>query len=106
MNIGLAWMVFATLLPLGVLQLYHSVSAGYFEARSLGYITRPGNSLIEWLRLPGDLIFILGGVLSFAWIAWIAIRNLRHTSPSDELPECPLYTELDPVSSRAQQGSR
>ena len=36
LNIGLAWMVFATLLPLGVLQLYHSVNDGYFEARSLG----------------------------------------------------------------------
>ena len=52
LNIGLAWMVFATLLPLGVLQLYHSVNDGYFEARSLGYITRPGNALLEWLRLP------------------------------------------------------
>ena len=60
MNIGLAWMVFVTLLPLGVLQLYHSVNDGYFEARSLGYITRPGNSVLEWLRLPGDVILIVG----------------------------------------------
>ena len=29
-------MVFATLLPLGILQLYHSVDEGYHEARSLG----------------------------------------------------------------------
>src|SRR5262249_33531648 len=35
LNIGLAWMVFATLFPLGLLQLYHSVSVGYFDARSL-----------------------------------------------------------------------
>jgi nitric oxide reductase subunit B len=26
LNLGLAWMVFATLFPLGVIQLYHSVS--------------------------------------------------------------------------------
>ena len=38
LNIGLAWMVFVTLLPLGVLQLYASVNEGYFEARSLGYL--------------------------------------------------------------------
>ena len=38
LNIGLAWMVFVTLLPLGVLQLYASVNDGYFEARSLGYL--------------------------------------------------------------------
>ena len=42
LNIGLAWMVFVTLLPLGVLQLYASVNDGYFEARSLGYLTEPG----------------------------------------------------------------
>src|SRR6185503_9438651 len=29
-NIGLAWMCFATLLPLGILQLYKSVNEGYF----------------------------------------------------------------------------
>lgn len=104
MNIGLAWMVFATLLPLGVLQLYHSVSTGYFEARSLGYITRPGNSLIEWLRLPGDFVFILGGVLPFVWIGWTAIRNVRHAPVSDELHEQPLYTELDPTPAASQKG--
>jgi nitric oxide reductase subunit B len=95
LNIGLAWMVFATLLPLGVLQLYHSVNDSYFEARSLGYITRPGNSLLEWLRLPGDLIFIIGGVLPFIWIAWTALRNFRSGSTADELPEHPLYTEAE-----------
>lgn len=94
MNIGLAWMVFATLLPLGVLQLFHSVNTGYFEARSLGYLTQPGNSILEWLRLPGDLILIVGGVLPFVWIAWIALRNFRSGITVDELPENALYTEL------------
>jgi nitric oxide reductase subunit B len=97
LNIGLAWMVFATLLPLGVLQLYHSVNEGYFEARSLGYITQPGNALLEWLRLPGDLIFIVGGVLPFIWIAWKAVRHFRAGVSTDELPEHPLYTEVDPA---------
>jgi hypothetical protein len=32
-------MVFATLFPLGVIQLYHSVSSGYFDARTLQFIT-------------------------------------------------------------------
>lgn len=94
MNIGLAWMVFATLLPLGVLQLFHSVNNGYFEARSLGYITQPGNSILEWLRLPGDAILIVGGVVPFVWIAWTALRNFRSGITVDELPENALYTEL------------
>jgi nitric oxide reductase subunit B len=100
LNIGLAWMVFATLLPLGVLQLYHSVNDGYYEARSLGFITRPGNSLLEWLRLPGDLIFILGGVLPFIWIAWQAVRHFFSGTSTHELPEHPLYTESAAVSAK------
>ncbi len=33
LNIGLAWMMFATLFPLGLVQLYESVRSGYFYAR-------------------------------------------------------------------------
>ena len=96
LNIGLAWMVFATLLPLGILQLYHSVGSGYFEARSLGYITNPNNALIEWGRLPDDVIFIVGGTLPFLWIAFQGVRNFRHGKTVHEFPEDVLYTELHP----------
>ena len=105
MNIGLAWMVFVTLLPLGVLQLFHSVNHGYFEARSLGYITQPGNSVIEWLRMPGDLILIIGGVLPFVWIAWTALRNFRSGTTVDELPEHPLYTRI-PVAATGTEATK
>lgn len=85
LNIGLAWMVFATLLPLGVLQLWHSVSEGYYEARTLGYIAEPGNVILEWLRMPGDIIFIVGGVLPFVFLAW---RGIRHAiKPTVEVME-------------------
>ncbi|UBV14137.1 nitric-oxide reductase large subunit [Mycolicibacterium fortuitum] len=97
LNIGLAWMVFASLLPLGVLQLYHSVNEGYFEARSLGYITQPGNAVLEWLRLPGDLIFIIGGVVPFVWIALQAVRHFKSGPTTDEMLENPLYTEVSPT---------
>ncbi|BBZ05394.1 nitric oxide reductase [Mycolicibacterium chitae] len=97
LNIGLAWMVFATLLPLGVLQLYASVNDGYFEARSLGYITQPGNVVLEWMRMPGDIVFIGGGILPFIWMSWIAVRSFwqsRTAEPVEELPDDPLYVEL------------
>ena len=68
LNLGLAWMVFATLFPLGLLQLYESVSRGYFEARSLAYLQGATNALLEWLRLPGDAVFILGGVLPLIYL--------------------------------------
>ncbi|MBC7308418.1 MAG: cbb3-type cytochrome c oxidase subunit I [Tetrasphaera sp.] len=75
LNIGLAWMVFATLLPLGVLQLWHSVNEGYYEARTLGYIAQPGNAVLEWLRFPGDVVFIVGGILPFIWLAFMGVRH-------------------------------
>jgi nitric oxide reductase subunit B len=74
LNVGLAWMVFATLFPLGLLQLYESVNHGYFEARTLKYVSNDVNALIEWLRLPGDAIFIVGGVLPLLYLCWLGIR--------------------------------
>lgn len=92
LNIGLAWMVFATLLPLGVLQLWHSVNDGYYEARTLGYIAQPGNAVLEWLRLPGDVVFIAGGILPFVWIAWLGVRHaVKATTHTPELET--LYVE-------------
>jgi nitric oxide reductase subunit B len=73
-NLGLAWMCFATLLPLGILQLYKSVDSGYFEARQLKFLTNHTNAVIEWLRLPGDIVFILGGALPALYIAYLGIR--------------------------------
>src|SRR5262245_61714456 len=77
LNIGLAWMVFATLFPLGVLQLYHSVSVGYFDARSLTYLTNQTNAFREWMRLPGDAVFIVGGVLPVLYLAWLGVRRSK-----------------------------
>ena len=93
LNAGLAWMIFATLFPLGILQLYESVNAGYFEARSLEYITNPTNALIEWLRLPGDVVFIAGGVLPLLYLCYVGVR---HTVPhvTMEEPEDILFTEI------------
>jgi nitric oxide reductase subunit B len=93
LNIGLAWMCFATLFPLGILQLYESVNNGYYEARTLEYITNDTNALFEWARLPGDVIFIVGGVLSLLYICYLGVR---HTVPRTtmEEPEDILFTEI------------
>src|SRR5262249_8304734 len=50
-NLGLAWMVFANLFPIGVLQLGDSVANGYWHARSIEFFR--DHAAIEWLRLPG-----------------------------------------------------
>ena len=74
LNIGLAWMSFGTLFPLGIIQLYHSVSAGYFEARSMKFLTSGVNTMIEWIRLPGDLLFIIG-VFPILYLCWMGVRH-------------------------------
>ena len=86
-------MCFATLLPLGVLQLYKSVSDGYFAARQLEFITNPSNQLLEWMRLPGDVVFIVGGALPFLWICWLGVRYRVSNQVMDE-PDDVLFTEI------------
>ena len=93
LNLGLAWMVFATLFPLGILQLYHSISTGYFDARSLKFISSPMNSFFEWLRFPGDAVFIVGGTLPVLYLCWLGIRHVSD-SRAEEQPAEILFTEV------------
>ena len=93
LNIGLAWMCFATLFPLGILQLYESVSHGYYEARTLEYITNDTNALFEWARLPGDAVFIIGGVLPLLYICYLGVRYTTPHTTMEE-PEDILFTEI------------
>ena len=74
LNIGLAWMSFATLFPLGIRQLYESVNVGYLDARSLDYLSTNTNTVIEWLRLPGDIYFIVVGVLPLLYLTYMGVR--------------------------------
>jgi nitric oxide reductase subunit B len=93
LNLGLAWMVFATLFPLGILQLYHSISVSYYDARTLNYISSRANSLLEWLRMPGDVVFIVGGTLPVLYLSFLGIRHMRLSSTLEE-PKEVLFTEI------------
>jgi nitric oxide reductase subunit B len=105
LNLGLAWMCFATLFPLGLLQLYESVNKGYFSARTLEFLTNGTNRLIEWIRLPGDLPFIAGGVLPLIYLCWLGIRHTVPRVTLDE-PEDILFTEItEPFEPQPAGGS-
>jgi len=93
LNIGLAWMSFATLFPLGIRQIYESVNAGYFHARSLDYLTTDTNTVIEWLRLPGDIYFIVIGVLPLLYLTYLGVRYTVKREVVEE-PEEILFTEV------------
>jgi nitric oxide reductase subunit B len=102
-NLGLAWMCFATLLPLGILQLYQSVNKGYFEARQLKFLTNHTNALIEWLRFPGDVVFIAGGAVPALYIAYLGIRHTVKQVTLDE-PEDILFTIVHEPEGLAAMG--
>jgi nitric oxide reductase subunit B len=103
-NIGLAWMCFATLLPLGIAQLYKSVGEGYWEARDLKFLTEDTNTLIEWLRLPGDVILIAGGAIPVLYIAYIGIRHTVKRVTLEE-PEDILFTEISEPEGMPKTGA-
>jgi nitric oxide reductase subunit B len=93
LNIGLAWMAFATLFPLGIRQLYESVNNGYFEARSLEFLTDDTNTMLEWLRFPGDTLFIVGGAIPLLYLCWLGVRHTVKRVTLEE-PEEILFTEI------------
>jgi nitric oxide reductase subunit B len=78
LNIGLAWMAFANLFPVGIMQLYHAVGTDYWHARSMEFLMTPWVHKLEWARLPGDALFIIGGA---APLAWFCLRAVRHPNP-------------------------
>ncbi len=75
LNIGLAMMVAMSLFPGGILQVRDVLAHGYWHARSVDYTASDVARLIEWLRLPGDLIFIFLGALPLALAMMIGYRN-------------------------------
>ena len=100
LNLGLAWMVFATLFPLGILQLYHSISVSYYDARTLNYIGSRANTVLEWLRMPGDIVFIVGGTLPVLYLTFLGVRHMRKSQTMEE-PKEMLFTDVvTPVQER------
>lgn len=81
LNIGLAMMVFLSLLPAGIYQAWASVSKGLWYARSPEIIHSPVMETLVWMRVPGDILFAIGAVL----LAWYAARLLRRPAAQHAL---------------------
>ena len=83
LNVGLALMLFVNLFPLGLLQLNDSMTNGYWHAREMEFFQQPMVRMIEWLRMPGDILFIVAGIFP---VVYLAVRMFRLRNRYDDLP--------------------
>jgi nitric oxide reductase subunit B len=60
LNIGLAMMVFMSLVPAGIYQGAASITRGMWYARSPEVVHSPFMETMVWLRVPGDVVFSIG----------------------------------------------
>jgi nitric oxide reductase subunit B len=66
LNVGLALMIILDLFPGGVIQLWDSIANGYWHARRLTFLMSGTYHKLEWLRMVGDMVFLLAGALPIA----------------------------------------
>jgi nitric oxide reductase subunit B len=60
LNIGLAMMVFMSLVPAGIYQAWASITHGVWFARSPEVVHSTVMEALVWLRVPGDVVFAIG----------------------------------------------
>jgi nitric oxide reductase subunit B len=77
LNIGLALMLVTNLFPGGVLQLLDVIKNGYWHARSPEFLNQDFVKVIEWLRMPGDLIFIGLGIIPLVLAGLVTYRSMQ-----------------------------
>jgi nitric oxide reductase subunit B len=68
LNIGLAMMVFMSLLPAGIYQAWASITKGLWFARSPEIVHGTVMETLVWLRVPGDVVFAIGAVLLAVYV--------------------------------------
>jgi len=88
LNIGLVLTVICNLFPGGVLQLLDVLENGYWHARSPEFLNWRVMNLIEWIRMPADLIFIIFGVIpmliAVGWTYLFLVNPLQASNASPQ----------------------
>ena len=87
LNVGLAGMVFLSLLPVGFLQIKEAFNHGYAASRSASFLQKDiVQTLLTWRAVP-DTIFLIGVValLIFCIKAMFNLRKPTHKE-KEKLP--------------------
>jgi nitric oxide reductase subunit B len=84
-NGGMLLMLLFSLLPIGLMQTYESVSNGYWSARSPEFMQTDIMEFWRWMRILGDTVFAVGAI-AFVWFAinLIFTRPVKQEIPSGE----------------------
>lgn len=84
-NIGMFLEIVLSLLPVGLMQTYQSVSVGYWSARSPEFMQTEVMQFLRWMRMIGDTIFAVGAVAFFCFsIGLIFTKKNPESIPEGE----------------------
>ncbi|OWQ88833.1 nitric oxide reductase large subunit [Roseateles aquatilis] len=86
LNIGLAMMVFLSLLPAGIYQAYESITKGLWYARSPEVIHSKVMETLVWLRVPGDVVFAAGSLFLGIYALYLLRRPSSEKAPIGAIP--------------------
>lgn len=95
LNIGLALMVVLSMLPGGFVQIFDSIKNGYWHARSGEFTHNETMTVLGWLRMIGDMIFIVFGSLPFfvaavrGWLMGRKSSAVNAAPQHEEIPSAP-----------------
>ena len=90
LNWGLVLMIATSLLPIGIIQFYASVTEGMWYARSEEFMQQPLLQTLRWVRTFGDVVFIVGA-LAICWQVVIGVfgRRTRQAVPAGKVAAVP-----------------
>jgi nitric oxide reductase subunit B len=88
MNLGLLAQIGLSLLPIGLLQTWTSVTDGYWAARSPEFLKTPLLEVLKWMRIPGDTLFAAGALALVAFV--FGLRFGWSLGPSPESGVAPI----------------
>ncbi|MGE3534663.1 MAG: nitric-oxide reductase large subunit [Parachlamydiales bacterium] len=80
LNIGMALMVALDLFPAGMIQLWDAMQNGYWHAREHSFLMTGAYHTLEWIRMIGDLTFIIVGAIPIVYA--ILVTFLSKQGPS------------------------
>jgi nitric oxide reductase subunit B len=76
-------MLVLNIFPAGVIQMIVSFTHGFWYARSYEFIHSASFQFFTWLRVLGDLTFVVGGVLPLVFVVVRGTFHLRKAAEAD-----------------------